>query len=559
MGLRSGKIPAIHSNFMKHGRHFSFVLYGLLPALALLSGCANVIAPVGGPKDEAPPMVVEEGSTPNLQTRFQRQRILLTFDEWIEVADVAKQVVVSPPLEHPFEITLKGRTLRFDFDEREVLRDSATYTINFGEAVKDLTERNPAKDLRFVFSTGDQIDSLSLQGTIVDAQSGDPVDGALFMLYDNLADSVVRTQKPFYFGRTGKDGLFKIENIKAGTFKGLALVDSDFNYLFNFKTERIGFTDSLITIPADTASGLTIKLFSEEIPIQIKDSELKGYGSAKVVFNRIPGGLNLRYDPPGAVVYKSEVADSIRLWYRPGDSTALRAIYFEADSTFSDTLYLSPATREAFLKTAKLRDADARSKGSLLKVNPGKDFRIQFNHPLDAIDTARMAVYEDTTRTRIPARIGISESAPHELLIGWNWKEGKRYEMELLPGAVRDWYGLANDSLMKKWIVEPVKSFGNITLTIEGLDPEMNYVAELLFQENNVVEKLLIENTETYQRIFNLLPPGNYSVRIVTDLNQNGRWDAGLYDAKRQPEPIFKTNLEPLRANWDLETKVVVE
>lgn len=544
---------------MKHGRYFSFVLYCLLPALAVLSGCANVIAPVGGPKDEAPPVVVEEGSTPNFQTRFQRQRIVLNFDEWIQITEVSKQVVVSPPLEHPFEITLKGRTLRFDFDEREVLRDSATYTINFGEAVKDLTERNPAKDLRFVFSTGDQIDSLSLQGTIVDAQTGEPVDGALFMLYDNLADTVVRTEKPFYFGRTNKEGRFKIENIKAGTFKGLALVDSDFNYLFNFKTERIGFTDSLIAIPADTAAGLTIKLFAEEIPIQIKDSELKGYGSAKIVFNRIPDGLNLRYDPPGAVVYKAEVADSIRLWYRPDDSTALRTIYLEADSTFSDTLYVSPATKESFLKTAKLRDADARSLGSVLKVNPGKEFRIQFNHPLDAIDTTRMAVFEDTTRTRIPARIAISESAPHELLIGWKWKEGIRYEMELLPGAVRDWYGLANDSLMKKWIVEPVKSFGNIKLTIEGLDPELNYVAELLFQENNLVEKLLIENVETYQRSFTLLPPGNYSLRIITDLNQNGRWDAGLYDAKRQPEPIFKTKLEPLRANWDLETKVVVE
>jgi len=559
LGLRSGKIPAIHSNFMKHRRYFPFVLYFLLPALVVLSGCANVIAPVGGPKDEAPPVVVKEGSTPNFQTRFQRQRILLNFDEWIQITEVSKQVVVSPPLEHPIEITLKGRTLRFDFDEREVLRDSATYTINFGEAVKDLTERNPAKDLRFVFSTGDQIDSLSLQGTIVDAQTGEPVDGALFMLYDNLADTVVRTEKPFYFGRTNKEGRFKIENIKAGTFKGLALVDSDFNYLFNFKTERIGFTDSLITIPADTAANLTIKLFAEEIPIKIKDRELKGYGSAKIVFNRVPGGLNLRYDPPGAVVYKAEVADSIRLWYRPDDSTALRTIYLEADSTFSDTLYVSPATRESFLKTAKLRDADARSLGSVLKVNPGKEFRIQFNHPLDAIDTTRLAVFEDTTRTRIPARIGISESAPNELLIGWNWKEGIRYEMELLPGAVRDWYGLANDSLMKKWIVEPVKSFGNIKLTIEGLDPELNYVAELLFQESNLVEKLLIENVETYQRNFTLLPPGNYSLRIITDLNKNGRWDAGLYDAKRQPEPIFKTKLEPLRANWDLDTKVVVE
>ncbi len=544
---------------MKHRRYFLFVLGCLLPVLALLSGCANVIAPVGGPKDEAPPVVVSEGSTPNFQTQFKKQRILLTFDEWIQITDVAKQVVVSPPLEQPFEITLKGKTLRFDFDETEVLRDSATYTINFGEAVKDLTERNPAKDLRFVFATGNQLDSLTFSGKIVDVLTGEPVDGVLFMLYDNLADSVVRTEKPFYFGRSNKEGLFKIENIKAGKFKSLALIDSDFNYLFNFKTERIGFPDSLITIPADTTASLTIRLFSEEIPLQVSDSDLKGYGTAKVAFNRIPEGLTVRYDPPGAVVYKYSEADSMRIWYRPEDSTALQTIYLEADSTFKDTLYLNPATRESFLKTAKLSDLGARTGNSLLKVTPGKDFRIQFNHPIASLDTARIAVYEDTLRNRIPALVRISESNPTEVLVGWTWKEGTRYELEMMPGAARDWYGMSSDTLKKRWLPEAVKSFGNIDLTIEGLDTSLNYVAELLFQEKNLVEKMSIDNTGTFNRKFSLLQPGEYTVRIVTDLNRNGRWDTGLYNEKRQPEPIFKTKLEPLRANWDLDAKVLLE
>lgn len=427
------------------------------------------------------------------------------------------------------------------------------------QQIKDLTEQNPAKDLRFVFSTGDQIDSLSLQGTIVDAVSGEPVDGALFMLYNNLADSVVRTEKPFYFGRTNKEGRFKIENIKAGTFKGLALVDSDFNYLFNFKTERIGFTDSLIVIPADTAANLTVKLFAEEIPIQIKDSELKGYGSAKIVFNRVPGGLNLRYDPPGAIVYKPRSpipsgCGTARMIPPPCERFILRQILLSAIRSLFESGHQRSFSENS--QTARRRCPFCRI---AVEGEPRQGIPHPVQSPLSGHRHLAFGRVEDTTRTRIPAQIRISESAPHELLIGWPWKEGKRYEMELLPGAVHNWYGLANDSLMKKWIVEPVKSFGNIKLTIEGLDPGLNYVAELLFQENNVVEKLLIENSETYQRSFTLLPPGNYSLRIVTDLNQNGRWDAGLYDAKRQPEPIFKTKLEPLRANWDLETKVVVE
>ncbi len=546
---------------MRDASPFRFVIYGLLPALALLSGCANVIAPVGGAKDTAPPVVVQEGSTPNFQTNFRKQRIELSFDEWIQINDVAKQVVVSPPLEHPFDITLKGRTLRFDFDEREVLRDSATYTINFGDAVQDLTERNPAKDLRFVFATGNQLDSLTFSGKIVDALTGEPVDGALFLLYDNLADSVVRTEKPFYFGRTSKNGIFNIENIKAGTYKGLALVDSDFNYLFNFKTERIGFPDTFITIPttADTNSRMVVQLFSEEIPLQVQDSELKNYGTVKAKFNRKPEGLTLSYNPPNANVFHLVQGDSLRVWYRPDDSTALRAIYLAADSTFKDTLYLSPMTRENFLKTAKLRDNEARLSKVISKVTTGKPFRVAFNNPIAVLDTSKIAVYEDTLRTRIPARVILNETDPRQVLVNWNWKENKRYELEMMPGAARDWYGLTSDTIIKRWLLEPAKNFGNLNLTIAGLNPQWNYVAELLLQDNEVIEKMIIENTDTYQRTFSQLQPGTYSIRLVTDLNKNGRWDSGFYDNKRQPEPIFKKKLEPLRANWDLEATVRIE
>ena len=168
-------------------KRFSFLIYGICLCIlhGILFSCATPIAPDGGPKDETPPQVDSIGTTPNFQTNFQKQRIEITFDEWIKLDDVFNEVVVSPPLNKRPQITTKGKTVRVDFDEEEVLREAATYTINFGEAVQDLTESNPAEDLRFVFSTGDFIDSLEISGTIKDVLTNEPVEGALFMLYDN--------------------------------------------------------------------------------------------------------------------------------------------------------------------------------------------------------------------------------------------------------------------------------------------------------------------------------------------------------------------------------------
>ena len=129
----------------------NFPLFLLLLSLYYLLGCANQGQLSGGKKDTRPPAVDTLKSTPNYQTNFKKQTIKLVFDEWVQLKDVFNQVVVSPPLQEKFNVSLKKKTVSFKFNENEVLRENATYTINFGDCVQDLTERNPAQDLRFVF------------------------------------------------------------------------------------------------------------------------------------------------------------------------------------------------------------------------------------------------------------------------------------------------------------------------------------------------------------------------------------------------------------------------
>lgn len=520
--------------------------------LAMMASCATVTAPEGGQRDETPPQLIVEESTPNLQTNFAKQQIALTFDEWVTVEDVFNQVVVSPPLEFRPEITIKKRTVRFDFDPREVLRENATYTIQFGEAVKDLNEKNPADNLRFVFSTGDYLDSLSVGGIIVDAKTGEPVDGALFMLYDNLADSVVRTQRPFYFSKTDKLGNFRIENVRAGTFKGFALKDVDFNYRFNLANESIGFPDSLIVIN-DSTPNLNIRLFEEMRQLRIVERNTRNYGRVKLVLNRVITDLNIDYQDVGQTVLYEYDKDTLNVWYDL--PTAQRwELYVRQDTILNDTIQVDSLLRATFLESAKLRST-TRGGETANTLNPSSAIDLKFNHPIVQLDTAFIRMYEDTLRNLIQPTISMDTAQARTVRLRYPWKEGVLYQLEALPGAFQDIFGLTNDSLFVNYNATLRKSFGDLNLTFEDLNPDTNYVVQLL-RGTTLVDEFQLSGLATAKKTYKTMQPGDYSVQIVIDLDKNGRWSPGQYATRKQPETIITKKLEALRANWTVEAVI---
>ncbi len=523
-------------------------------SLLVLARCATVTAPAGGPRDETPPQLVPERSTPNLQTNFQKQRIELTFDEWVALEDIFNQVVVSPPLQYRPTITLKGRTVRLDFDSREILRENATYTINFGEAVKDLTEKNPAENLRFVFSTGPTLDSLSLSGRVVDAKTGEPVEKILFMLYNDPADSVVRTERPFYFAKTDKEGNFLIENVRAGIFKGFALKDVDFNYRFNLTNEQIGFPDSLIVI-SDSTPALQIRLFEEDRPLRLLAEDARGYGRIKLTFNQPPSKLSLDYQSIGQKMLYEYDKDTLNVWY---DAPAAQdwAFYLRQDTVLNDTVQVPALAKTDFLQNAKLVQTNRRQGQTFL--NPDKLILLRFNHPIARLDASLIRLEEilnDTTRTPIVPDIAVDSLTPRVVWLRYPWREGLVYELKAMPGAFQDIFGLTSDTLQSGYRIELRKAFANLTLVLDNLQADTNYVVQLL-QAENPVEEFQVSGVSTVKKQFKTLPPGDYSVKIIVDLNKNGRWDSGSYNLQRQPEIIITRKLETLRANWEVESTI---
>lgn len=531
-------------------------LSAFLLLLFLAAACANPIPPEGGARDRQPPQLVTENSTPNYQTNFEKQTIVLTFDEWVELKDVFSQVVISPPLDNPYDLRIKKRSVLFEFAEEEVLREDATYTINFGDAVQDITESNPAEDLRFVFATGDELDSLQLSGKLLDAQTGEPVEGALFMLYDNLADSVVRTIRPFYFAKTGEDGQFQINNIKADTFKGFALIDANLNYLYDQSNEMIGFPDSLVAISGEEAPPTVgLRMFQEKLDLVLRDSQTRSYARVKLTFNREPFDLEITPGDDAPPLIYEAMGDSLRLWYAEAPRDSFR-LFLRQDTVYSDTITVRPASRQAFLEGAGLRLS--RQQPTSRAIPPNGRIRLRFNHPLRGIDTSRIRFSVDTTRRRADYQFSIDSSEARRILqLRTSWQAGKPYFLELLPEAVTDIFGLTNlDTLRQDYRVTPAEELGNILLTLNGLDSTRQYVVELLSQEDQLLDSERVRDVASWNNTYRLLSPGNYRVRVVEDLNRNGRWDSGNYQERRQPEPIFINDLQRLRANWELESEI---
>jgi hypothetical protein len=178
-------------------KYFYSILKFIVPAILVLYAvaCATIVSPTGGPKDITPPKMLNS-EPENLSVNFNGDRLILNFDEYINLKTPEKYLLISPPLGKEPDIRVKGRSIIIKM--KDTLRENTTYNFYLGEAIVDITESNPVPNFNFAFSTGPEIDSLSLSGNVTDAFTRQPMEGALVMLYTDFTDSVPMKQIPTY-------------------------------------------------------------------------------------------------------------------------------------------------------------------------------------------------------------------------------------------------------------------------------------------------------------------------------------------------------------------------
>lgn len=228
--------------------------------IATSGGCAQIGAPTGGPKDTTAPILVK-AVPDNRSINFKENKITLQFDEYVDLQNMQSNLLVSPLPKNMPSVSSNLRTVTIKL--KDSLLPNTTYTINLGDAIKDVNEGNVYKDFVYTFSTGAVIDSLEINGKVIMAESG-KIDSTLtIMIYKNASDSDVIKRKPDYVSRINSEGKFVFKNLPAASFSVYALKDGDGSKTYNSGTEIFAFIDKQVNT-AETNGPVKLLAYAEK-------------------------------------------------------------------------------------------------------------------------------------------------------------------------------------------------------------------------------------------------------------------------------------------------------
>ena len=470
---------------------------GSLIVLALCSfftQCANIVPPGGGSRDTlAPRLIYVDPADSTLN--FNSQRVVFHFNEYVELDNVIEKMIVSPTLKRTPTVTAKLRTITLLV--KDTLQPNTTYTFNFGDAVKDVNERNPIEDFQYVVSTGKYLDSLQITGKLLVAETGRVDSNVAVMLYSNLEDSAVSKEKPLYLAKTKGDGTYRFKNLKPGTYRIFALKEEDRDFQYTNKKEMIAFSDELIELKENLAN-VNMALFTEIDTVKVEE-EVQPAEPAPVAKQPKKPKLLAAAELNGG---KQELGDSLSLVF----SAPLRSLDTAKILLLEDTTHKQvPFTLHA---------ADTTSKRFKMAYNwkPGKPYELILPQGF-ATDTMGITTLKADTIA---------------------------FEAKSI-----DDYGIIKLSL----------SVGDSAHLVLPADTGYQFVIQLV--SNKEIKYQGVINNGKWER--GLIQPGEYEIRVLVDQNRNGIWDTGVYygKPKKQPEKVFpyKENLT-VKKNWTLSPTV---
>jgi len=512
--------------------------------ILLYVSCANQVALTGGEKDIVPPKLDTSISSTNNQLRFETQEIYLEFDEFINFRNPSQQIVISPPLEYGLEIDQRGKKVKINFDQREVLKKDATYILNFGEAISDYTENNVLKNFSFVFSTGDYIDSLSMKGRVQDAETHEPLENMTVMLYDEIRDSVVFKERPFYFAKTDQDGSFELNNLRSDTFKIVVLEDLNLNYLYEENAERFGFLKEVVFLRDTSQIDVTIDVFKSESSPKYQEGKVIHDGLISLSFDQKIWTNPVIVADKNVKNYSEIEGATVKFYIEEIDKYPLNFAVFQ-DSLF-DTISIRrpPIKDQKNLPELKIIGSNVDSKSGL---HPLDTLKVLFNIPLLSLDHDLIDLGN--------SNISIDSGNIRQVNITSVWQEGKDYTLSLDSGSIVDFFNRAIDSTAFEFEIGRRNSFGSLSLGLNNAEDSLHYIISLIQGDKMIKTWQQISTADSVLTV-ERLPPGDYSLRIIEDRNNNGKWDPGNYLEKKYSEIIHEKSLEPLKENWTLEVSI---
>lgn len=553
-----------------------------IPALMVFFAftyCARPLAPQGGPIDSLPPALLSASPAAGT-TNFTGKRVTLTFDEYIKLKDQYTEFFISPFMERTPNLSERGKSIVVDI--RDTLLPDQTYSLNFGASITDYNEGNPLTGFRYVFSTGDVIDSLMMSAYTVDGSTNDTVGNVFIMFfadgddYTPEYDSTLYNNRPLAAAKTFRNGIGIVENLKPMDYRVYAVEDNNNNQTYEPGVDRVAFIDSLYNPatapPFDTwydqyrmywqaDPQMLFRLFMEEPfrRMSYTNSSRSEQGKIEVNFSAphpLIESLTLNDIDPSRIYteYLSADKDSMILWIdRPEtlpDTLFGEILYHRHDSVNSlylDTVKLrlpwqKPSAGRGRNRDAAVADTVATPLGFSAspsqELNPQRPVYFSFDYPLTRIDTTLFEVSKITgpdTKQSIPYTFTQDTVKIREWVMKADWEPKAEYRIFITPGALENIMGQVNDSATLNLKTLDPDDYGKVTVNITGKTPESKYIVQL-FSARRMVEEKTGLTTGSYS--FEYVPTGESKIRIIEDMDGNGKWDSGNLLARIQPERV---------------------
>ena len=461
------------------------ILLCCLTAMAIIQmgGCANIVPPSGGPRDSIPPYAVY-AKPKDSSTNIAPKEILISFNEYITTNGLQEQLIVSPNIKNNPLIDQRLNMVRIRLSDS--LNANTTYSLQFGNAIRDVNEGNIFQNYTYVFSTGNQIDTGKLFGKVQIAETG-MVDSTLIaVLHPIENDSAIFKNKPTYFTRINGRGIFEFKFLPATNFN-IYILPNDYNKRYDDSTKLFAFLDRSVN-PTETKD--SIQLYAFEASPK-KEKKLA----------TIAGVKNTKKQSP-VLKYSSNLEGK------------------EKD-------ILSPLT-------------------------------LNFETPIRFNDSFAIRITDTNLVQQEAAVPAINAQNKQQVDIEFPWEADTDYKLLIPQKSIQDSLGnflIKADTIRFK--TKPESSYGTAILRINGFQ-QFEHPVLLLMQDQKV--KFSYPITQNLLRI-DLIPPGDYQLKLLSDANQNGRWDTGQFMGKKlQPELVRNLKLIlNIKSNWDNEMNLILK
>lgn len=517
------------------------IKYFIVAETILLFSCAQRSALTGGEKDELPPQILEV--TPqNGSINFSATEISVKFNEFVKLKNIQNQLIVSPIMDEAPKLKLKGKKLIIK--PTVPLQENTTYSINFGDAIVDITEDNPYPNFKYVFSTGNELDSLSYAGLLLDAFDLSPQENKFVMLYNQLKDSIPLTQKPNYLTKTKADGSFTVTNIKQGTYKVFALDDINGNYLYDLPNEQIAFLNQPVVLDS-SISEQVLYAFTKTDTIQyVKKIENKQYGKLHLELNLPSNEISIfdKNDEPIAYSFYEHNTTFTKhtFWLTDEITTSEKLIITKQNGIAIDSSVVDLLTIKDFKDTTlNIKDNITAS------FDLNQEILFQSAIPINDIKMEKIKLLENKKVVDVLIN---KDSVSSAIKLNYAFKENTSYQLKIDSGAFVSIYNLTNDSIEKSFKTKKEENYGTLKITIAPNFAD-NYIFQL-WKKDELINEFYDKHIQVF--VVPYLKPGEYQVKLIVDKNKNRKWDNGDYNKQLQPEKLIIYNeIITIQENWD--------